>query len=48
MKAIKDIYAVPDGDIYPVKIKKGEEIPENMIEVAKQLKAVGPTKKATK
>lgn len=47
MKATKAIYAVPEGEIYPIKLEKGDEIPDNMLKVADKLGATAKKKAAS-
>lgn len=43
-KFTKPFYGVPDGEIYPVQYEKGDEIPPELLDAAKEAGAVGGKK----
>lgn len=49
MKATKEFRAVPPGEVYPVTIAEGEDIPEELMPAARAMGAAEKVaKKATK
>lgn len=43
-KFTKSFLGVPDGEIYPVQYEKGDEIPEELLEAAKEAGAADSKK----
>ena len=43
-KFTKPFYGVPNGEIYPVQYEKGDDIPPELLEAAKEADAVGGKK----
>nr|DAX70186.1 MAG TPA: hypothetical protein [Caudoviricetes sp.] len=47
-KFTKPFLGVPDGEIYPVQYEKGDEVPAELLEAAKEAGVVGGKKGETK